>query len=332
MKSKIKFGFFFDFRNPPQWRRPWADLYAETLEFITWTESVGFGMAAVAEHHGSEDGYVPSPLVIASAIAARTKKLRIGTALAVAPFYHPVRFAEDCAVIDIVSNGRLDVAVGVGWRQAEMAAYGRSLETRGSYTEELIRIARRLWQGETVSHQSKHFNIDKAIVMPRPVQEHLPLYVGGFYPKALERAAKYADGYQGYLDVYPAYIEQVRAAGKDAATAKFTMMNIAFFVANDPEKAFAEIGPHVLYTNNAYARWQTAAEHDSQFEQQDMDGLRASGTLTIMTPTQAIAYIEEALTKASIDNFLTCPPAGMPFSKFAEHAELFAKKVIPAFR
>ena len=77
MKNKIKFGFFFDFRNPVQWRRPWADFYAETLEFISWTESVGFEGAYVAEHHGSEDGYVPSPFVIAAAIATRTKKIRI---------------------------------------------------------------------------------------------------------------------------------------------------------------------------------------------------------------------------------------------------------------
>src|SRR5262245_2079132 len=108
--NKIKFGFFFDLRNPPQWHKPWADLYAETLEFIAWTEQLGFEGAWVAEHHGSEDGYVPSPLVMATAIAARTKKLRIGTSLAVAPFYHPVRFAEDCAVIDIIANGRLEVA------------------------------------------------------------------------------------------------------------------------------------------------------------------------------------------------------------------------------
>ena len=161
------------------------------------------------------------------------------------------------------------------------------------------------------------------------MQEHLPLYVGGFYPKALQRAARYADGYQGYLDVYPAYIEQVRACGKDPAAAKFTMMNLAFYVARDPEKAFAEIGPHVLYTNNAYAKWQTEAEHDSQFQPMDMATLRASGTLTILTPQQAIDYIN---THASIDNFLTCPPAGLPMSRFAEYAELFAKEVIPAFR
>ena len=164
------------------------------------------------------------------------------------------------------------------------------------------------------------------------MQEHLPLYVGGFYPKALQRAARYADGYQGYLDVYPAYIEQVRACGKDPAAAKFTMMNLAFYVARDPEKAFAEIGPHVLYTNNAYAKWQTEAEHDSQFQPMDMATLRASGTLTILTPQQAIDYIEAALGRASIDNFLTCPPAGLPMSRFAEYAELFAKEVIPAFR
>lgn len=336
-KNKIKFGFFFDFRNPPQWRRPWADLYAETLEFIAWSEQLGFEGAWVAEHHGAEDGYVPSPLVVASAIAARTKRLRIGTSLAVAPFYHPVRFAEDCAVIDIISNGRLEVAVGVGWRQAEMAAYGASLTTRGTYTDEFVQIVRRLWQGESVTFKGKHFDIENALAMPRPIQAHLPLYGGGFNPKALQRAARHADGYQGFLDAYPLYLDHVRACGKDSAAAKFSLMQLAFYVASDPEKALQEIGPHVLYANNSYAKWQAAAENriggaDAQFTPLDMKTLIANGMLTIVTPQQAIERIEGYLAQASIDSFMTCPPAGYPLSRFAEHAELFAREVIPAFR
>src|SRR3990167_5118163 len=109
MSVKLSFGYLYDLRNPPQWERPWPQVYAETLDFIEWTETVGFDGAWVPEHHGAPDGYIPSPLVALAAIAARTKRMKIGSGVALAPLYHPVRFAEDCAVLDILANGRLEM-------------------------------------------------------------------------------------------------------------------------------------------------------------------------------------------------------------------------------
>src|SRR3974390_1327043 len=114
MKPRLTFGYLYDFRNPPGWRQSWTDLYAQTLEFIRWTETVGFDGAWVPEHHDAEDGYVPSPLVVLAAIAARTRSLKLGAAIALAPLYHPVRFAEECAILDILSSGRLEMAVAIG--------------------------------------------------------------------------------------------------------------------------------------------------------------------------------------------------------------------------
>src|SRR5579883_2591092 len=104
---RVRFGFTMDLRNPEAWHRPWPELYAEHLDFIGWAETLGFDGVWLAEHHGIADGFPPSPFVIGAAIAARTKTLRIATAVALAPFYHPVRLAEDTAVLDALSNGRL---------------------------------------------------------------------------------------------------------------------------------------------------------------------------------------------------------------------------------
>src|SRR6516162_3825450 len=120
--SPLRFGFIFDFRNPPAWQRPWADFYAEGLDYIAWLETIGFDAVWLAEHHGVEDGYLPSPLVIGAAIAARTKRMRISPGIAIAPFYHPVRLAEDIAVLDNISNGRAEVALGIGYREVEASA------------------------------------------------------------------------------------------------------------------------------------------------------------------------------------------------------------------
>src|SRR5712675_1060367 len=159
----MTFGYLYDFRNPEQWRRPWTDLYAETLDFITWTESVGFEGAWVPEHHGAADGYAPSPLVVLAAIAARTKTIKLGSAIALAPLYHPVRFAEECAVLDILSNGRLEMAVAVGYRRREAEAYGVDFSTRGRRMDEFLDIVRKLWAGETLSCQGKHFAPQKCL-------------------------------------------------------------------------------------------------------------------------------------------------------------------------
>ena len=91
MSSPLRFGFGFDVRNPTDWHKPFPDLYAETLEFIAWTESLGFGNCWFAEHHGIDDGYLPSPLMMAAAVAAKTRNMRIGTGVGLLPHYHPVR-------------------------------------------------------------------------------------------------------------------------------------------------------------------------------------------------------------------------------------------------
>src|ERR1700722_16177512 len=218
--KKLTFGYLYDFRNPQQWRRPWADLYAETLDFITWTESLGFDGAWVPEHHGADDGYAPSPLVALASIAARTKTIKLGSAVALAPLYHPVRFAEECAVLDILSNGRLEMAVAVGYRRREAEAYGVDFSSRGRRTDEFLEIVRRLWAGETFSYEGRHFTLKNASIVPTPSRGRIPLFLGGFTEKALERTAKFGDGYFGNLDVCDLYLEKLRACGKDPASAR----------------------------------------------------------------------------------------------------------------
>ena len=115
VEPKLTFGYLYDFRNPAPWRRPWAGLYAAILDFAAYTETLGFHGAWVPEHHAADDGYMPSPLVALAAIAARTKRMKLGSGIALAPLYHPVRFAEECAVLDHLSGGRLEMAVAIGY-------------------------------------------------------------------------------------------------------------------------------------------------------------------------------------------------------------------------
>ena len=340
MSRRLRFGMQFDFRNPPQWRVAWPAFYDAMLEFAAWIETIGFDDVWFSEHHGAEDGYLPSPLVPAAAIATRTKRVRIGTAIALAPLYHPVRLAEDCAVLDLISNGRLDLALGLGYRAEEFAAYGVPMEGRGARTSEMLQIIRRLWDGETVTFKGQHCDVAQACIMPRPAQARPPLWVGGFNQPALRRAALYGDGVLGGGDPasrFPAYLDELRAAGKDESAARMIAGGFSWFiVSEDPDKTRHEVAPHVLHSVKSYAEWNRSTGHalySKQRPELDVEALKANGPLKVVTPDEAIRIIGEVAERSPIEGIYGfIPPAGYPLPKLAEHVELLANKVIPAFR
>jgi probable F420-dependent oxidoreductase len=334
---KLSFGLWYAFRNPLQWRRSYRDIYAEIIEQIVWAEGIGYDDVWLTEHHFAEDGHAPSPLPQAAAIAVKTKKIRIGTGVLLLPLYHPVRVAEDGATIDILSGGRFELGVGVGYRVEEFAGLGIPREHRGGRANEGLEIIRRLWEGETVTYKGKYFQIDNARLTPEPVQRpRPPIWVGGFAGAATKRAARLGDGYIGTGDMtapYQAYLAELRALGKDTSKPKLAGGHFWLIVANDPEKSWREIAPHVLYQINVYAEWLGKAGQHLFPHIPDEAALKASGILNIVTPETAVQMIKEYVAAVPIQRFYTWTlPPGYPVKKMYEHLELFASKVMPQFR
>jgi alkanesulfonate monooxygenase SsuD/methylene tetrahydromethanopterin reductase-like flavin-dependent oxidoreductase (luciferase family) len=336
--SKLTFGYLYDFRNPEQWRRPWAELYGEILDFAAHTEQLGFDGAWVPEHHAADDGYMPSPNVALAAIAARTKRMKLGSAIALAPLYHPVRFAEECAVLDHLSNGRLEMAIAIGYRRREAEGYGVDFTKRGSRTDEFLEIVTRLWGGESVSFEGKHFNLKDARIVPTPSRGRIPLYVGGFTDKALERTAKYGDGYFGNMEICDLYADKLRAAGKDPTSGRVRIQGLFTVVAHDPEKAMEELAPYYHHVNNTYGQWlnedrdATGMGDQTLLKPISLEKFKRAGILSILTPAQAIDMFNAMRAKAPVEHFMMMLPPGLPPAKFAPYAETFAKEIIPAFR
>jgi hypothetical protein len=335
--APLRFGFGFDVRNPTQWYKPWPELYAETIDFIAWTESLGFENCWFAEHHGIEDGYMPSPLVIGAAVAAKTKKMRIGTGVGLMPHYHPVRFAEDTAVLDNISNGRVELCFGIGYLNFEMSAYGLNPKTRGRLSDDILQIVRRLWQGETVTHKSEFFELTKARIFPLPVQKPgIPMFIGAVAPPGIKRAARLGDGYAGPLVNWPQYVEEVKALGKPASAARIMSLDAADMwsvVTDDPEAGLNEIAPHCYYQIAMYAEWQKDISWGKNYIQKvDFETFKKSGAIKAMTPDEAIKYIKSRQELAPIEAFCLQVPSGMPLKAYAKYVETFAKKVLPAFR
>lgn len=335
MSRPLTFGYLYDFRNPPQWQRPWQQVYSEILDFIVWSEEAGFDGAWVPEHHLSPDGYMPSPLVVLSAIAARTSKIRIGSGVALAPMYDPVRFAQDCAVLDIVAGGRLEMALAIGYRRREYAAFGLDFTKRGARFDEFLQIVTRLWAGEDVTFAGKHFSIEGAKLSPPPLG-HIPLHIGGFVDKALDRVARFADSYYGNVEFADAYAGKLAGHGKDPASARVMLPALFLTVAADPEAAMEDIGPHFHHMNNVYGAWMDEDKKigldGAALAEMDFDAFRKSGILSILTPGQMIDRLRAMREQApALDHFMMCLPPGLPPARFRPYAELFAREVMPAF-
>jgi alkanesulfonate monooxygenase SsuD/methylene tetrahydromethanopterin reductase-like flavin-dependent oxidoreductase (luciferase family) len=176
----MKFGIIHDFRNPRQWRRPYPELYREILDQIVRAEELGYDNVWLAEHHFADDGYNPSPLTTAAAIAARTSRIRIGTYVLLMPFRSPVRVAEDATCIDIISNGRFDLGAGQGYAANEFAAHCMNRAERSARLAEGVDLVRRLWTEEQVTFNGRFTQVRDMTLSPRPVQQpHIPISHGG---------------------------------------------------------------------------------------------------------------------------------------------------------
>ena len=336
MSGTLSFGYLYDFRNPPQWQRPWEDLYAEVLDFAAWTEGLGFDGAWVPEHHLAEDGYLPSPMIVLAALAAKTSRMRLGSAIALAPLYHPLRFAEDAAVLDILSGGRLEMALAIGYRRREADAYGIDFGKRGARFDEFLDVVRRLWAGETVTHEGKHFTLKDARIMPPSPRGQVTLHIGGFADKALARVAKYADGYFGNEEVCGTYIDKLREQGKDPASARILIQSLFVTVAEDPVAAMDELGPHFHHVNNSYGAWMAEDNaiglDTTGLAPMSLDQFKASGILQILTPGQAVDRFRKMKARMpALEHLMLMYPPGLGAERFRPYAELFAREVIPAF-
>jgi alkanesulfonate monooxygenase SsuD/methylene tetrahydromethanopterin reductase-like flavin-dependent oxidoreductase (luciferase family) len=336
MPGKMTFGYLFDFRNPPQWHRDWAEHYADLIEFAVWTEGQGFDAAWFPEHHIASDGYLPAPLTAAAAVAAKTSTMRLGTAVALAPLYHPVRFASDCAVLDCIAGGRLELTLAIGYRRRETQAFGVDFGKRGAMFDEFLEIVTRLWAGETVTFAGKFYQVKEARLMPAPPRGRIPLYIGGFVPKAMERVAKWADGYFGNIEAAPLYLEKWAAAGKDLASAQMRLPELFTVVTDNKAQAWEELAPHFHHVNNTYG--EMAAEDmalgvsdERSLGAMSLDMFKAAGIMRVLSPGEAIDLFRGMAARAPVDHIMLGIPPGLPSERFKPYAELFAREVIPAF-
>ena len=334
--ASLKFGLWYSFRNPAQWHTDYADLYAAHLRQIAWAETIGYDDVWLTEHHFCNDGHAPSILPLAAAVAATTKQIRIGTSVLLLPLHDAVRVAEDGATIDILSRGRFELGVGIGYRPQEFDGLGFRTSDRAARTNEGLEIIRRLWEGETVDYDGAHYQIHGAVLQPRPVQQpRPPLWVGGFAPVAAKRAARLGDGYIGTGDMAAQatiFSDEWQRLGR-VGRGRLAGGHFWLIVSKNPDATFADVAPHVLYQIEMYNQWLGEAGQALFPEINGAEDLRKLGILSCVSPAQAVDLISAYVEQTGIERYYswTVPP-GYPVERMNENLALFAEEVMPHFR
>ncbi|MBM11316.1 MAG: hypothetical protein CL759_04480 [Chloroflexi bacterium] len=189
----MKFGLYSSIANPPR-GEDLPRCVDEVIEEAKLAEQAGFDSCFFGEHHQDKDGFLPSPLIVCTAVAAATTTLRVGTSVILLPLHHPVRLAEDVVTLDVVSKGRVTLGVGLGYQPADFRTFGVEMDDRVELFEEKVEIIRRSWSRESFSFDGKHHQIDDMRVMPDPIQNpHPPIWIGASAPVSGRRAGTIGD-------------------------------------------------------------------------------------------------------------------------------------------
>lgn len=321
-------GLRYDLRIPD-----WAPItasgqYAACLEQCRWADNLGFAIVAISEHHGTDDGYLPAPIPLATAIAASTSCVVINIAAALIPLHDPVRFAEQLVVADLVAEGRISVVLGSGYRDEEFAMAGISFRDRLTLLEEYVGVVRQAFTGEYFEWQGRRIR-----VTPKP---HTPggpfLLMGGSSEAAMRRAARLHLGVAAG-DNNPQLAEWYQdECDKIGFTEGFCSVPAPLgfvHISEDPERDWARIGRHALHDANSYGGWQRPGQHSaiSVDRRETIDDLRASPVYRVITPDEAVAMYRES------GSLLLHPlMGGLPPELGWESLQLFADRVLPVIQ
>ncbi|MFF3513389.1 LLM class flavin-dependent oxidoreductase [Streptomyces sp. NPDC002573] len=296
--------------------------YRAALEMATYADDRGITTVQTEEHHGVADNWLPSPFAFAGAVLGATRRLTVTVSAVIGPLYDPLRLAEDIAVLDLLSGGRLVTVAGIGYRPEEYALFDVEWTRRGRLQDELLQTLLKAWTGEEFRHRGRTVR-----VTPRPyTQPHPLLLVGGSSKAAARRAARLG------LPFFPsAHLPELEAYYKERlveyGTEGWTMMPAAetplLHVAEDPDRAWAVYGGRFLHEARTYAAWQSGGIRSAvRSAATTVDELRAEGVYRILTP--------EACLALGLDSYVLHPLAGgMPLDEGWRGLQLFCERVLP---
>jgi alkanesulfonate monooxygenase SsuD/methylene tetrahydromethanopterin reductase-like flavin-dependent oxidoreductase (luciferase family) len=313
----VRLGIYLDVRNPAFVYRDWAAVYEETLQHVQDAEELGIPSVWITEHHDFEDGYVSQPLVLAAAIAARTRVIRIGTAVLLLPLRHVKHVAEEAALVDVISRGRLELGLGAGYLGQEFESFGADLDGRFRNLEQGVAELRGLFEaGE---------------LLPPPVQSPLPIWIGHSTAVGARRAGRLNVGLLSLdLELVGPYVAALSAAGHPVGGGRMGGV-LQAIVARDPERTWEQVKPHLAHQWNTYRAHKAASEGRPPPRAVDPETWRAPGPhgepprFEVLTGDELVARLTAFECSPVTDVFLWLSIAAMPREIVEEHLALVAQ-------
>ncbi len=323
MKQELAVGLLFDVRNPSPWARSWTDVVGGALDLVSEAEHLGADSIWATEHHDFPDGYLSQPLTFLAAAAMRTSRVRLGTGVLLAAMRHPRHVSEQAALIDTMSQGRLELGVGAGYAPTEFEIFGRDLGRRMTSADQSIRdLKADLWEGGLV---------------PPPVQPRIPLWLGYQGPQGAARAGRLGVGLLApNPDLLAPYRTGLIEGGHDPDTAVMGGM-VPMILSRDPERTAHQLAPHYAHQVQTYA--QARSVSPKQVPTPDLAELTAQmlapegGGLRVVSVDSAAATLGAVIDAAPIRHlYFWASVAGMPETMVAEHVSLTFTQLAPQLR
>jgi len=339
----MQFGLFYEWPNPTL--RPWKILFEEGVEQIQYSEAVGFDYCLIAEHHFTNYGNSPAPLLQALYIGQRTRHLKIGTAAVILPVWQPLRLAEEIAVLDNLIDGRFLCGIGRGYQPYEMAGFGGSVAESRQKFQETLEVLLKAWtQEESFTYEGEFVHIAQPVtVFPKPLQKpHPPFLLMGTSVESMQVAARWdmlpfssaMMGMDGVRAQFGALAHAHAALGKPFNNLRLGLQCMTHVAPTDEE----------AYTALPYVRWQTRAQRGLNRQEVKHGRVDASAypgelsdealldRLFVGSPETVIAKFERAASVGvtHISNWMMF--GGIEHEKLMRSIRLMGEEVIPALR
>ncbi len=263
--------------------------YSTAIDMAAFCDKAGFSSINVEEHHQADNGWLPSPVTMAAAIAARTEQAQIGIMALLVSLYDPVRLAEDLAVVDLLSKGRLTFVAGLGYRPIEFHSLDKPFSDRGKWMDHVLDTLLKSWADEPFEYRGQMIN-----VTPKPYTRPHPMFlVGGMSKVAARRAARFGLPFAPPIaspELEKAYFEELAKHEHKgfvySPPADFSIL----FIDEDPEAAWQELGPYFLNEVTEYSSWkQENLSRPMEFSGESIDALRAEKRYEIITPEECVS-------------------------------------------
>jgi alkanesulfonate monooxygenase SsuD/methylene tetrahydromethanopterin reductase-like flavin-dependent oxidoreductase (luciferase family) len=334
----VKFCVTYALRNFE--REDHHEFLQRQLDQICAVEAMGYDEVRIAEHHFIEDGYVPCPLIAGTAIAMRTSRIAIGQHVLLAPFYHPVRLAEEACYLDNLSGGRFSLTMALGYRGPEFTGYGMRKSERGERAAETMAVVLKCLQGEKFSHSGKYYQLEGVDIRPRPYQQpRFPVWVGAHSRPAMERAARLGIdgmvGSEGDLSVWREVNDELRPG----VPTKFAApLPVNLVPSEDPQRDWALYRDNLARPVRIYAQWADESGDNQRVsaprfgEQKTDEDLRRVARFA--TPDEILStYLERIDSLAEYDTILVCGQTSeLPADVSLRAFELYAEHVMPVLK